>query len=69
MNFKIGQVEFRIFEMDMAQGHIRACVNFPLAGHEVTLAGEYDNLSGKPFYMSVEIDKKGDEPHAEESAK
>lgn len=67
MQFKIGQVEIRVYDMDIAKGHIRAAINFPIVGHEVILAGEYEQASGKPFYMSIEVDKKGDEQHAEES--
>lgn len=68
MQFKIGQVEIRVYDISAAKGHIRAAINFPIVGHQVMLAGEYDQASGKPFYMSIEIDKKGDEKHAEESA-
>lgn len=69
MNFKIGQVQIAVYELDLINGHVRAYVNVPIAGHELIVSGEFDKLSGKPLYMSVEIDKKGDESHAEESIK
>ena len=69
MKFTIGQVQINIFDMDLAKGHIRAAIHIPISGHEITLAGEYEKASGKPFYMSIELDRKDDKPHAEESAK
>lgn len=69
MKFKIGQIEVHIFDADIANGHIRLSVNFPIADHRIFIAGEYEKDGNKPFYVSVELDKEGDKDHAEESAK
>lgn len=69
MKFLIGQVEIRIYDLDLTKGHIRAAINAPIAGHEIIVAGEYDKSSVKPFYISVEVEKGGDKDNAEESTK
>ena len=69
MKFLIGQVEICIYELDLMNGHVRAAINAPIAGHDIIVAGEYDKSSAKPLYVSIEIEQGGDKDNAEESTK
>lgn len=65
MEFKIGQVKIKLYTVDLINMNIRGLITVPIGDYEVTIASQFDKLDNmKPFYISVEVDRKKDESHA-----
>jgi len=69
MKFQIGQVAITLYTVDLINMNIRGLVTIPMGNYEVNIASQFDKLDDqKPFYISLEVDVRKDESHANKSA-